>query len=670
MKKLRCSSSVPLNKKIACTVSAAALMLGVSSAATVGLHFQDNYCASAPYTGFVVTLPAFGIGTNGWENLAQMDTGYSCTPDTLTYTLNEVISTTTTTNGLNPLPNGSLNVTWTAATANFDPFAGYAGTPPNYYTIGGKPGAFDDATNPISGESQVYATFLRDGLNFGPGESGGNNTEPVYLIDITGLKSLFTNSPFVVELMASADSMQTLTNALVIDVTNKLTNTVSYPSTPPVTVDQGGAPWLRGIGGGLSTVSGALNTDHMQITSVQPAHGGDKTDGYDQAGTISGFIITDKPVVSMSPQTIPVAGPGDSLVLSAYAIGVPPLSLQWRLNGENIPHATNLSYAISNVNLSSGGSFDLVVTNLYGAATSKVSTVTVDLLTQVMASNLVFDSNPSFAQHDGVDMGATWAGSNSDGTITRSGVMSFVAADTNGITVADAPGFDGPTGTVSFWMRASNNNNAGSGASIICRATGTAGQDFIIYQAGGAPGSLDVQGPTGSFSFASAGAVGDDKWHFVAVTFDQSASGGAALYIDGAQDSTNANSAAWSWTAGQPLEIGYSSDPTWTAYNGLLSDVRFYNTVLSSTRIAAIYHNTADENELVMQLNFAAAPENGFTLSWQEKSAFLESAPSLQGPWTDVLQATSPYTIVPAASQQYFRYRYKPQSLASNPYLM
>jgi hypothetical protein len=224
MKKLRCPSPALLNKKIACTVSAAALMLGVSSAATVGLHFQDSYCDSPAYSGFVVTLPAFGIATNGWETLLQMDTGYSCTPDTLTYSLNEVIDATTSTNGLNPLPNGSLNVTWTAPTANFTPFAGYAESPPNYYEPGGTTGANNVRTNALSGEEQVYAAFLRDGVNFGP-PGGADNDQPGYSVDITGLKSLFSNS-FVVELVASSDSMDTLTNALVIDVTNLLTNLV------------------------------------------------------------------------------------------------------------------------------------------------------------------------------------------------------------------------------------------------------------------------------------------------------------------------------------------------------------------------------------------------------------------------------------------------------------
>ncbi len=72
MKKLHCSTPISRGKKIACTVSAAALMLGVSSAATIGLHFQDTYCYDNSYSGFLVTMTAFGIQSNGWENLTPM----------------------------------------------------------------------------------------------------------------------------------------------------------------------------------------------------------------------------------------------------------------------------------------------------------------------------------------------------------------------------------------------------------------------------------------------------------------------------------------------------------------------------------------------------------------------------------------------------------------------
>ena len=674
MKKLSAPNS-PRNKKIACVVSAAALMLGVSSATTIGLHFQDNYCGAPAYSGFVVTKTAFGIPTNNWENLLPMDTGVSSCSGPLTYTLGpELIDSTTSTNGLNPLPNGSISITWSGSTANFDPFGGYAGVPPTYLNaIQGTPGAFDDATNPITGEQQIYATFIRDGLNFGPGSSGGDNTEPVYSIDVTGLKSLFTNSSFVVELMASSDSMQTLTNAMVIDVPDSLTNLVSYPSTPPITAadNQGSAPWVRGIGGGLSTGTGAIHTDHIRITSVQPQHGGSDP-GYDNAGTISGFILTDKPLVSMSPRSIAVAGPGDSVLLSAYAIGVPPLSLQWRLNGSSIAGATNLSYSIPSVTLANNGKYDLVVTNLYGATTSQVATVTVDRITQTSTTNVVADSNPANPQHNGLNLGAAWQASSTAGTVTRTGVMSFTAQQTNGITVEDDTNFNGPTGTITLWIQTTNVvDPTGDGVSLFCRPTGSAQNNFLLSQTDS--GNVSYNSPTtGDVYFTSTANVADGKWHLLALTFDQTASGGAALFVDGNLDTTNANVGNWSWTTGEPLEIGYTTDTNYGNYNGLMDDVRYYNTILTANEIKAIYTSDALENTagLQLQFNFTTPPGGGINLNWLESSAVLQSAPSVAGPWTDVNGAISPYIIVPTATQQFFRYTYVPQSLVSNPYQM
>ena len=671
MKKTHGSPNNSRIKKVACTVSAAALMLGVSSAATIGLHFQENYCGAPAYSGYPVTQTAFGIDPSAWENLAEMNTGYGSCSGPLGYTTNEVIDMDTSTNGLNPLPNGSLSVTWFGPTANFDPFYGYAGSPPHY--TGGGPLNRTTAT----GEQEVYATFIRDGINFGP-PGGANNDQPGYWVDITGLKSLFTNTPFVVELIASSDSMETLTNALVIDVTNSITNIVSYPGTPPVG-DAGDAPWVRGTGGGLSTGSGAFtNIDHLYITSVQPQHGGFKTNGtgFNHAGNICGFIITDKPVVSMSPQSIPTAGAGDTISLSAYAIGVPPLSYQWRFNGQSIAGATTTNYTITNLNFANGGNYDLVVTNLYGAATSKVSTVFPGI-THSATSGIVYDSNPVNTQNDGVNMGATWMASNSDGAITRTGVMSFVDTNTNGITVADNTNFDGPTGTITLWMQSAGTDSSSSGsfgASLFCRpAPGANGasKDFILLQQDS--GSLNFQTSDSVNVLNSSKNVSDSKWHFVAVTFDQSTNGGAAVYIDGTLDTTNANPGSWTWPLGQPIEIGYTTDTYWKDYNGLLDDVRYYSAVLTPSQIAAVQTGApADPNDLQMQFNFTDSPGQGIVLTWQLGAAVLQTAPTVAGPWVDQPGANSPYTIVPAATQQYFRYRFThtPQSVVSNPYLM
>ena len=111
MKKLRSCSPDHRARKVVCTVSAAALMLGVSQAATVGFNFQCNWddAGSPSYTGKPVTATAFGISPLGWENLTPVPTGYSSSDSGPFVGLNEVIDTTTSSGGLNPLPQGIHN---------------------------------------------------------------------------------------------------------------------------------------------------------------------------------------------------------------------------------------------------------------------------------------------------------------------------------------------------------------------------------------------------------------------------------------------------------------------------------------------------------------------------------------------------------------------------------
>ena len=664
--------------KVACTVSAAALMLGVSHAATVAMHFQENYCGSARYSGYPVTLTAFGVAPNGWQNLTPMDTGYgACTAPMSLYTLNQTITTSTSTGGLNPLPNGSLNVTWSANSANFSGFAGYGGNAPTY--------AYDGAPPvPIpTGEWQVYSTFLRDGKNFGPidnsadGSPCGDNSKPVYTVDITGLTSVFTNSPFVVQLIAASDSMQTLTNAFVIDLVHSTTNTLSYPSTPFPT-DEGGtcSQWLRGHGGGLSTVTGSINGDHIRITSAQPQHGGTGVPptGFNAAGTISGFIITDKPVVTMPPQTV-LCYPGDTVTLNPYAIGVPPLSYQWRKNGIALPGATSSTYTVSGLNMNNAGNYDVVVTNLYGSATSKASAVNAGI-TMTPGAGFIVDSNPANPERDGKNNGASWLASSSDGTTTRSGVMQFVAANTNGIVVPGSTNFDSATGTMMFWMRSAGTDTSVSGnigAAVLGRPGSSLVNDLVIVQEDG--GNILFNAPATANVITSVKNISDNKWHLIIVTYDTSAAGGAALYIDGVLDTTNANSLAWSPPVGKELEVGFTSDTSLRDYNGQLDDVRIYNRQLTAAEVSTVFSSGAliDTSALQMQFTFTTAPVDGITLSWPTPGSVLQSAPVVNGTYTDVSAAVSPYYVVPKTAQKYYRYRFTPvapSTKVTNPFLM
>ncbi len=187
-------------------------------------------------------------------------------------------------------------------------------------------------------------------------------------------------------------------------------------------------------------------------------------------------------------------------------------------------------------------------------------------------------------------------------------------------------------------------------------------------------GRLLVEIGNDTNQFESSATISDEKWHHIAVTYDQSASGTTTLYVDGAQDSFNFNMAAWSWPAGEEIELGLSHDPGWGAYTGLMDDVRIYSRILTAAEIKSIHAGDAlvDTNTLQLRLNFDAAPLPGFILSWQLSDAVLQSADAVTGPYTDLPSAVSPYSVSAQAATKFYRYRRTtpPQAVISNPYLM
>jgi hypothetical protein len=642
----------------ACTVSAAALMLGVSHAATIGFNFQTHYCSSESYSGSTVTAPAFGVGTNDWQSLTPMDTGYGCNPGP--FNLTETIDTTTKTNGLNPLLSGSLTVNWSGYVANVSGFGGYDRSGP-HYTFGG------NGYNP--GEEQVYWGFIRDGVNFGPGSSGGDNNQEGYSVEVLGLKSVFPNSPFVVQLIASSDSLSALTNAFIIDATSSSTQSVTYPNIPPI-ANVGDTAWPRGIGGGLSTASGTLTTDHLKIVGNRAQHS-EGPPAFNNASTIAGFIVTDRPVVTMSPQPV-LSSPGDTVTLRGIAIGVPPLTLKWQKDGKDISGATNATYNIPNITLDLGGQYQLIATNAYGATTSKVSVVTVDHLS-IASQPVLLDGKPSGAPNDAINSGAVWAASSKDAAnVTRTGVMQFSASPGGQIRLASNTNYDSAQGTIAFWMRSASvvTNSGNEGAMLVDKRTG-AGAVIVQHD----DGTIFFQtAPAAKNQFSSIAKVTDDKWHHVAVTYDQSDSGFVSIYIDGKVDAVQANSGAWSWPTGQEVELGKSHDSYWRAFNGALDDFRIYHRVLTDAEIASVAGSGAlvDTNALQVRLNFDVASAPGVIVTWQSPTAVLQSADSAAGPYTAVVNGASPYWIRAASKAKFYRYQdsHTTTTVLSNPYDM
>jgi len=161
-------------------------------------------------------------------------------------------------------------------------------------------------------------------------------------------------------------------------------------------------------------------------------------------------------------------------------------------------------------------------------------------------------------------------------------------------------------------------------------------------------------------------------WHHIAVSFNQT-NALLTIYVDGVMASGFDGMPVWSWQLGQPIELGSSHNTSYEPYNGQLDDVRFYNTNLSDSQIASIYHTGAlvNPSALALRLNFDGPPTSGVVVQWQATGVVLQSADSVQGPFTDQPGVSSPYDAATQNPKKFYRYRgHIPQTVVSNPFRM
>lgn len=88
------------------------------------------------------------------------------------------------------------------------------------------------------------------------------------------------------------------------------------------------------------------------------------------SGKCKGASITAQP----QSQSVAIGG---SALFTVSAAGIEPIRYQWQFNGLNLPNATSTTLPLSNVQLSNGGNYAVIVTNTLGAATSAVAVLTV-----------------------------------------------------------------------------------------------------------------------------------------------------------------------------------------------------------------------------------------------------------------------------------------------------
>jgi|GEM_PF-3458943 len=82
------------------------------------------------------------------------------------------------------------------------------------------------------------------------------------------------------------------------------------------------------------------------------------------------------PTITQHPVSASI-GAGDGLFLTVVATSESPLSYQWFHSSTNLPGQTNLNLSLGSNSRERSGEFYVVVTNLFGASTSQVATISV-----------------------------------------------------------------------------------------------------------------------------------------------------------------------------------------------------------------------------------------------------------------------------------------------------
>ena len=301
------------------------------------------------------------------------------------------------------------------------------------------------------------------------------------------------------------------------------------------------------------------------------------------------------PKIVMDPQSQNVAT-GNPASLSVAAVGTPPLSYQWLLNGTNINGATASSLGWSNVQLTDAGSYSVLLSNSVGTVVSSNAVLTVyvpvctpppvglvswwrgegNALDQVGGNNGVLENGVGFV---GGRVGLAF---------------SFNASSNSYVEVADSPTLRMSNAlTLECWAKRLNTSQV----HILVAKGGTwNGQqcDYLMDV-----NDTDSVGSHFSFSFLGGwrgcGVTPDSAWHHYAAVA-VSGQTDPILYIDGVPQTIRYRGGAGTMTLSpttRALHIGALVDTQtgWLEYSDtMIDEAAIFNRALSAAEIQAIYN--------------------------------------------------------------------------------
>ena len=363
------------------------------------------------------------------------------------------------------------------------------------------------------------------------------------------------------------------------------------------------------------------------------------------------------------------------------AAGAEPMSYQWKFNGEDLPGACGSSFTIASLDPTNVGDYSVVVTNDFGATNSVAAHLTVLPVPAAVdvSSDLVLHLK---LDGDYVD----YSGRGNHGT--NVGSPAFIAGEIgsealqyasdgessyNYLTLGLRPDLQLSSNanfSVAYWIRLPASaqqdplpilGNAPGG--VYCPGYEFAlGQDYYYSNTGGWLWTLYDADWNGVYGLGAPDSINDGAWHHLAHTFDRT--GNAVTYLDSVLVDSRPIGHPDGSRIGD-LDTGESSvigqDPTGmfpASAQADVDDVGVWRRVLTPFEVAGTYIAGASHH-----ISFATVPvritiqpaDNQVQITWP--AGLLQSADEVNGPYTDLPGASSPYAAAPSAVKKFYRVR-------------
>jgi len=284
------------------------------------------------------------------------------------------------------------------------------------------------------------------------------------------------------------------------------------------------------------------------------------------------------PIVMTHPRDQSVL-PGKAAAFNSLAIGDAPLNYRWLFNGAPIPDATNSTLILTNIQSANAGNYSVTVTNLSGAATSRVAVL------QVRTTDFPLLFSDDFDTDTSTNWNIFWGAANGipDYTVDFAFEYGATPYTFNGVTALIPPAPNSPDGSTRGLKLTVNNNDAlaATAAVNLYPKTFSVSNNFALkfdlwmnY-----PGNLAGLNATGTTQFAQCGinhAGTNVNW----AAPSASASDGVWFAVDG-EGGTSADYRAYVGNpVGTPIDL--SGNPGASGLATTNSTAAFFQTLFPS----------------------------------------------------------------------------------------